>query len=245
MFKKSLKNMFSNMKPYQSYESMAENMLMMPLANDDCNCCGKCVSSCASKAIMIKDEWTVDIGKCIFCKECVESCDSITLVPTPFCVSKREDLIFKKSQHGEFSPVRLSDEDIKTMGNSVAVRELDVGSCGACESEISAMSNKYYDMDRFGIHVVPSPRHADVLLVTGPMTFQMMEAAEKTYAAVPDKKFVVACGTCAISGGLFVEGDVVGHGVKDTLPVDLYIPGCPPSPNRILVSLIGAFGLNH
>ncbi len=240
------------MKPYQSFESMEENNLLMPMAGEVCYKCGKCSSHCPSRAITVEETWSIDVGKCVFCLECYNSCKNMILVPAPFYVLKREDLYFKRE---DFLPdseekktiefPQLPKEEIKAIGKSIAIRELDTGSCGACESEIAAMDNKYYDVGRFGIKTVPSPRHADVVLVTGPMSNHMKEAAEKTVDAVPDRKYIVACGSCAISGGVFAKGDVVGDGVEDTLPVDIYIPGCPPAPNRIIVSLVKAFNLRH
>ena len=106
------------------------------------------------------------------------------------------------------------------------------------------MSNQFYDMHRFGIKVVASPRHADGLIVTGPMCTNMHEAAERTYGAVPEPKLVIASGTCAISGGMFVEGDVVGEGIGSVLKPSIYIPGCPPSPDRVIRTLVKALGLH-
>lgn len=215
------------------------------MADGTCDKCGKCAEACSGHAIFIDEEWSIDLGKCIFCRDCYDSCEHITPITAPNYVLNRQDLIFSVSKHPELKSPRLPEEKTKILRRSVSIRELDTGSCNACETEINAMDNKYYDMERFGIKVVPSPRHADVLLVTGPMTKNMLVAAKKTYSATPDDKMVIACGTCAISGGLFVKGDVVGEGVNDTLPVDLYIVGCPPAPNRIIVSLIDALGLRY
>ena len=124
------------------------------------------------------------------------------------------------------------------LGRSISIRHVDAGSCNGCELEIHALSNAFYDLERFGLRFVASPRHADVLTVTGPVTKNMREALKRTYDAMPDPKWVVAIGTCAVDGGLFAGSDAVVGGVNDVLPVDLHIRGCPPSPTEILKGLI-------
>jgi Ni,Fe-hydrogenase III small subunit len=124
------------------------------------------------------------------------------------------------------------------LGRSLAIREVDAGSCNGCELEIHALNNAFYDLERFGLRFVASPRHADVLLVTGPVTKNMREALMRTYAATPDPKWVVAVGDCAVDGGLFAEGYAVVGGVGNVVPVDLHIRGCPPTPEQLLKGLI-------
>jgi Ni,Fe-hydrogenase III small subunit len=126
----------------------------------------------------------------------------------------------------------------KRLGRSLSIRQVDAGSCNACELEIHALSNAYYDLERFGLRVVASPRHADVLLVTGPVTLNMKEALERTFAATPAPKWVVAAGACAIDGGLFAGGYACAGGVADVVPVDIRIPGCPPTPTALLRGLL-------
>jgi len=128
----------------------------------------------------------------------------------------------------------------KLFGRSLAVREVDAGSCNACELELIALSNPVYDIERFGIHVVASPRHADVLFVTGPVTRNMELALKKTYEATPAPKLVVAIGDCAACGGIYKGSYAVVGGVGDVVPVDLVIPGCPPRPVDILLALLKA-----
>lgn len=125
----------------------------------------------------------------------------------------------------------------KKFGRSLHIRQVDTGSCGACESEIIAANNPIYDLQRFGINFVASPRHADSLLVTGCVSKNMLIALKKTYAAMPEPKFVITCGDCALDGGLFKESYYVEGAVKDVIPVVLHIPGCPPSPLQIILSL--------
>jgi Ni,Fe-hydrogenase III small subunit len=124
------------------------------------------------------------------------------------------------------------------LGRSLSIRHVDAGSCNGCELEIHALSNAFYDLERFGLRFVASPRHADVLTVTGPVTKNMREALLRTYNAMPDPKWVVAIGTCAVDGGLFSGSYAVAGGVKDVVPVDLHIPGCPPNPKALLAGLL-------
>jgi Ni,Fe-hydrogenase III small subunit len=124
------------------------------------------------------------------------------------------------------------------LGRSLSIRQVDAGSCNGCELEIHALSNAFYDLERFGLRFVASPRHADVLLVTGPVTKNMREALLRTYNATPDPKWVVAVGACAADGGIFASSYAVAGGVKDVIPVDLHIRGCPPSPIELLKGLI-------
>ena len=124
------------------------------------------------------------------------------------------------------------------LGRSLAIREVDAGSCNGCELEIHAISNPVYDVERFGLKFVASPRHADVLLVTGPVTWNMREALERTYAATPSPKWVVALGDCAANCGVFAGSYACAGAVKDIIPVDLHIGGCPPPPLEILKGLL-------
>jgi len=126
----------------------------------------------------------------------------------------------------------------KKFSRSLHIREVDTGSCGACESEIISANNPIYDLQRFGINFVASPRHADCLLVTGPVSKNMFIALKKTYEAMPEPKFVITCGDCALDGGLFKDSYYVQGPVKDILPVALHIPGCPPSPLAIIRALL-------
>ena len=126
----------------------------------------------------------------------------------------------------------------KRLGRTLAIREVDAGSCNGCELEIHALNNVVYDLERFGLRFVASPRHADVLLVTGPVTLNMREALERTYQATPDPKWVVAVGDCARNGGVFAGSPACVGGVSAVLAVDLHIPGCPPSPNALLKGLL-------
>lgn len=132
----------------------------------------------------------------------------------------------------------LEEKSRRVLGRALAIREVDAGSCNGCELEIHALNNPFYDLERFGLRFVASPRHADVLLVTGPVTANMREALERTYRATPDPKWVVAAGDCAASCGIFAGSYAVAGGVSAVLPVDLHIRGCPPSPLQLLRGLL-------
>jgi Ni,Fe-hydrogenase III small subunit len=133
---------------------------------------------------------------------------------------------------------RLEAVSRRSLGRSLSIRQVDAGSCNGCELEIHALNNVYYDLERFGLRFVASPRHADVLLVTGPVSKNMREALERTYRATPDPKWVVAVGECGFNGGVFAGSYAVVGGVSEVVPVDLHIRGCPPTPTALLQGLI-------
>lgn len=135
----------------------------------------------------------------------------------------------------------LNETVQRRLGHSLAIRQIDAGSCNGCELEIHALNNAFYDIERFGIHFVASPRHADVLLVTGPVTRNMQQALERTWRATPDPKWVVAVGDCGADGGVFAASSAVVGGVSTVVPVDVVIRGCPPSPTRLLLGLLSLF----
>ncbi len=205
--------------------------------------------ACPTGAIVVEEltesrAVTVDYGRCIFCGECAAA-DPAVLMSRRFetAVTSRKDLIVN-ADHPE-APSRnssLKDEIHRLLGRSLAIREVDAGSCNGCELEISALNNPVYDIERFGIHFVASPRHADMLLVTGPVTRNMELALRKTYDATPDPKVVVAAGACGISGGLFGTNYATRGGVDTVIPVDVYVPGCPPRPEALLYAILLAVG---
>ena len=134
--------------------------------------------------------------------------------------------------------VALADNARRRLGRSLSIRHIDAGSCNGCELEIHALNNSFYDLERFGLRFVASPRHADVLLVTGPVTWNMREALQRTYDATPAPKWVVALGDCAANCGVFAGSAAVVGPLSDVLPVDLHIPGCPPPPIEIVKGLL-------
>jgi Ni,Fe-hydrogenase III small subunit len=137
---------------------------------------------------------------------------------------------------------RVDSAARRRLGRSLSIRQVDAGSCNGCELEIHALNNAFYDLERFGLRFVASPRHADVLLVTGPVTKNMQEALERTYNATPDPKWVIAAGDCAFDGGIFAGSYAVAGGVSSVVPVDLHIRGCPPRPVELLKGLLAVLG---
>jgi Ni,Fe-hydrogenase III small subunit len=142
----------------------------------------------------------------------------------------------------EIVGVEMGAEVRRLFGRSLHIRLVDAGSCNGCELEVSNLTNPYYDLERFGLHFVASPRHADCLLVTGPVTRNMAEPLRRTYAATPAPKLVVAAGDCARDGGIFCSSYAVVGGVHTVIPVDAHIPGCPPTPRALLEGLLGVLG---
>ena len=247
MFKVSLANMIGKGRRTVPADEIMSSRGTMPMASDACVQCGTCAGNCPSNAIMIDDGWKVDLGKCIFCMDCAMVCpqDAISEEDAPDYALSREDLVFGPEDDPGSVEKPLDAATRKMFKGSIAVRELDTGSCNACEVDLNCTSNQFYDCHRFGIKVVASPRHADALIVTGPMASNMREAAVRTYDAVPSPKLVIASGTCAISGGLFVGGDVAPSGISDVLEPSMFIIGCPPSPDRVERALIKALSLRH
>lgn len=202
---------------------------------------------------------TVDYGLCVFCGLCAGEAVRITQ-EFELAVRERSHLIVsaeyelnpdgthrQRSAISKEDPVESAgrathDAIRKALGRSLAIRQVDAGSCNGCELELNALNNPVYDIERFGIHFVASPRHADMLLVTGPVTRNMELALLKTFRATPEPKLVVAVGACGISGGIFGESYASLGGVDKVLPVDVYIPGCPPRPQALLHGILLAIG---
>lgn len=207
--------------------------------------CGVCIQACPVTAIQ-KHQGAValDLGKCIFCGACARRCPEKAIAFTAdhaMAVRAKSDLL--RSGTGDFRHARpLEPQRLRLFRKSLRLRQVSAGGCNACEADTHVLGTIVFDLSRFGIQFVASPRHADGLLVTGPVTENMELALRKTYDAVPDPKIVVAVGACAISGGMFAGHKEVHRGVDDLLPVDLYIPGCPPHPYTILDGLLRLLG---
>jgi Ni,Fe-hydrogenase III small subunit/formate hydrogenlyase subunit 6/NADH:ubiquinone oxidoreductase subunit I len=223
---------------------------------------------CPTEAIRVQDDKltrqvTIDYGRCVFCGLCAEVSGGAVTITREYelAVRRRSDLIFTaeyslkadgthETLAGVCEPPNepgdpgetLSRAIHKVLGRSLAIREVDAGSCNGCELEIVALNNPVYDIERFGIHFVASPRHADMLLVTGPVTRNMEQALLKTYRATPEPKVVVAVGACGISGGIFGDNYAIVGAVDRVVPVDVYIPGCPPRPQALIQGILVAVG---
>jgi Ni,Fe-hydrogenase III small subunit/ferredoxin len=201
--------------------------------------CQACVEACPTDAIRTLPVLGLDLGRCVFCSDCDAACPEGAVQYTNdfrMAGTTREGLVI----HGDEAP-RVAALEVamkRVFGRSMRFRQVSAGDCGGCKDELSALSNVVFDFSRFGMAVVASPRHADCLLVTGPITENMRVATEKAYLAMPAPKLVVAVGACAISGGPYVDSPYCHDGVASILPVDLFIPGCPPHPLTVLDGLL-------
>ena len=207
--------------------------------------CCRCVAACPTDAIRRDhDGLQLDLGRCLFCVDCVEACPEDAIKYTSdyrLAVTAREDMILR-NRHGLKLALPLEPRMRRIFGRSLKLRQVCAGGDNAAEADLNVLSTVVFDMGRFGIQFVASPRHADGLVVTGPVTENMKLALRKTYDAVPPPKIVIAVGACAISGGIFRGHPEVNNGVDGLLHVDLYIPGNPPHPLTILDGLLRLLG---
>jgi len=210
--------------------------------------CAECVPICPTQAITRTPGSLValDLGKCIFCAACVEVCPTkaITQINNHrMAVRRREDLLLGKPGEEELRLAAALDDKLKKLfGRSLRLRQVSAGGCNACEADVNVLGTIGWDLSRFGIQFVASPRHADGLLITGAISRNMELALKKTYAAVPSPKIVIAVGACAIAGGPFIGHPQILNGASSIVPVDLFIAGCPPHPLTILDGLLRLLG---
>jgi Ni,Fe-hydrogenase III small subunit len=205
--------------------------------------CAECKKVCPFDALSADASGLrIDLGRCLFCGECARACRHGAIAFTQdyrLAASDRAALVFNDAA----PKVRALDAKMRSIfGRSLRLRQVSAGGCNACEADVNVLSTLAYDMGRFGIQFVASPRHADGLLITGPVTKNMRQALEKTYDAVPSPKIIIASGACAIAGGPYAGHAEASDGVANLLPVDLFIPGCPPHPMTTLDGLLRLLG---
>lgn len=206
--------------------------------------CRQCAEACPTGAITLAPNPAVDLGKCLFCTDCTTACPSGALSygqDYRLAARERGDLVVDSERAGQLTTA-LDAATRRLFGRSLKLRQVSAGGCNACESEVNVLQTVVWDLGRFGIQIVASPRHADGLLVTGPVTENMRLALQKTYDAVPAPKLVIAIGACAISGGPYIDHPEAHNGADAVLPVDLYVPGCPPHPLTILDGILRLLG---
>jgi Ni,Fe-hydrogenase III small subunit/Pyruvate/2-oxoacid:ferredoxin oxidoreductase delta subunit len=209
--------------------------------------CQACIDACPTGAIAKSEGHgglALDLGRCLFCTDCVEACPVGTIEHTRdfrLAVRSRDELVIG-GVGSDPREIALGEELRRMFGRSLKLRQVSAGGCNGCEADVNVLGTVVFDLGRFGIQFVASPRHADGLLITGPVTRNMHSALRKTYDAVPDPKIVIAVGACAISGGPYLGHPEVHDGADSVVPVDLYVPGCPPHPYTILDALIGLIG---
>ena len=206
--------------------------------------CQECVDACPTGAMQLKNgSLGLDLGKCLFCVDCLQACPSGAIEFTNeyrLAARTRDDLMI--NGHGLQRATALEEKTRRLFGRSLKLRQVSAGGCNACEADVNVLNTLVFDLGRFGIQFVASPRHADGLLITGPVTENMRLALKKCYDCLPAPKIVIAVGACAISGGPYIDHDEQHNGADNVVPVDLYVPGCPPNPWTILDGLLRLLG---
>lgn len=207
--------------------------------------CRACAEACPTDAVRLGDGAPrLDLGRCLFCTECAEACPEGAIAYSRdfrLATRAREDLVVGSGEAPRLAAA-LDEKARKLFGRSLKLRQVSAGGCNGCEADVAVLGTVVFDLGRFGIQFVASPRHADGLLITGPVTDGMKLALRKTWEAVPAPRLVIAVGACAISGGPYIGHPEQGGGAASVVPVDLHVPGCPPHPLTILDGLLRLLG---
>ncbi len=206
--------------------------------------CSVCADVCPTDAVKVDASGVqIDLGRCLFCPQCERACPAGAIRFTPeyrLAASHRDALVLGEKEYQLAKA--LDDKARGIFGRSLKLRQVSAGGCNGCEADVNVLNTVVFDLGRFGIQFVASPRHADGLLITGPVTQNMALALRQTYEAVPSPKLVIAVGACAISGGPYLGHAEQQNGAGSLVPVDLYVPGCPPHPITILDGLLRLLG---
>lgn len=206
--------------------------------------CTACLAACPSRAITL-DPVRIDMGRCVLCGDCEPACSREKLgFNNDFkLAATTRDALTISSAHPDIDPVKVCAALHKRFGRSLKLRSVSAAGCNGCEMEINALSNVNFDLGRYGIDIVASPRHADGLVLSGPISRNMADALRIAWSAIPEPKLVIAVGACAISGGIFAECDEVDRGFLDEFPPALYVPGCPAHPLAFIGGILDLLGI--
>ena len=234
-------------KDIQNAQMRSQFRGLPKLCNSNCNSCAACLNVCPTGALKL-NPLSIDMGKCTFCGACKNVCKTGAIDFSNFyklsATSADKLVITEDMTEEEFSKVAIEvkKEIKKVFGKSLKLRQVSAAGCNGCEMELNACSNVNFDMGRFGIDFVASPRHADGLVITGPTSKNMAYALEDCYKSTPDPKVVILCGACAISGGVFKDSSELNREFLQKYPIDLYIPGCPVHPLTFINGILGLIG---